>query len=111
MTYYNILKPQSFFHRMKKDIYRKHRLFINNISGDRILRDSAIYSRFLRKLHSIFFSLFFCRGGGRSFQRENSPYEREVFLFCQGIMREIHILLTLQLKSGQLHLDNGVEES
>lgn len=41
---------------MKKDRYREHRLFINKIPVDRILRESAIFSRFLRKLHSI--SLF-----------------------------------------------------
>ena len=82
MTYYKILKSQSFFHRMKKDIYRKHRLFINNISGDRILRESAIYSRFLRKLQSTSFFPVFFAGEVVGVFREKVHRPKEKFFCC-----------------------------
>ena len=69
---------------MKKDIYRKHRLFINNISGDRILRESAIYSRFLRKLHSIFFSCFFAGEVVGVFREKIHRTKGKFFCFAKG---------------------------
>ena len=68
------------------------------------------FEKILTNLTNKIFSVLFA-GEVVGVFRESSPYDREVFLSCQGTIREGHILLTVRLKSSQLHLDNVVEES